>query len=366
MIQFNDIYKNKRVLITGNSGFKGSWLSIWLNNLGAEVFGLSNGIPTKPSNFEVSGLCDKVTHFREDIRNFNGVLDVVKKIEPEFIFHLAAQPLVRKSYEDPRATLETNILGTTNILESLRVLNIPCACVVITSDKCYRNVEWIWGYRESDEIGGDDPYSASKGAAELVVKTYAHSFFNDPRSKVKVASARAGNVIGGGDWAEARIVPDAIKAWVNEKVLVIRSPHSTRPWQHVLEPLSGYLLLGKNLYENPTLNGEPFNFGPNNYQNFSVEQLLQEMAKYWENAKWETEGSDDQVKEAGLLKLNCDKSLHIIKWKPVMNFEETVEMVITWYHSYYREKNINMCEFSQNQINKFVEKAKNENYVWAK
>jgi CDP-glucose 4,6-dehydratase len=363
MVQFNNVYKDKKVLITGNTGFKGSWLTIWLKSLGADVYGISKGIPTKPSNCEASGILEKIHHNREDVRNFEGVLKIIKDIKPDFVFHLAAQPLVRESYKDPRLTLETNIMGTTNILEALRVADVPCTCVVITSDKCYENIEMIWGYRENDPIGGEDPYSASKGAAELVIKTYAHSFFKH-NSGLKVASARAGNVIGGGDWADNRIVPDAIKAWVNNNPLVIRSPHSTRPWQHVLEPLSGYLLLGKKLYEDSKLNGEPFNFGPNSNQNHTVERLLQEFAKYWSDATWKVEGDTENMKEAGLLKLNCDKSLHMLGWVPNLNFEETVELVIKWYDKYYKDKKCDMYDVTLTQINKYVQLAKERNLIW--
>lgn len=364
MQQFNNVYQGKRVLITGNTGFKGSWLSLWLSSLGAEVFGISDCVPTTPSNFEASHLRDVVTYFEQDVRDFEEVYNLIQKIKPDFVFHLAAQALVRESYLNPQATIETNVMGTTNVLESLRRNNKPCIGVIITSDKCYDNVEWTWGYRENDALGGEDPYSASKGAAELVVKTYAKSYFGHENSPVKIVSARAGNVIGGGDWAAFRIVPDALRAWSNGETLVIRNPKSTRPWQHVLEPLSGYLLLGQKLFENPRLNGEPFNFGPPANQNFNVEDLLVEMKKHWATAAWDVSG--DAVKEAGLLKLSCDKALHSLGWLPNLNFEETSAMTIDWYDVFYNQKPDSMRDFTLEQISNYTNLAQKRNLAWTR
>jgi CDP-glucose 4,6-dehydratase len=277
---FNDCYQGKKVLITGNTGFKGSWLSVWLYQLGAEVYGISNGIPTTPfSLFEDLLLDDKINYIAADIRDADKMKILFNEIKPDFVFHLAAQPIVLSSYNDPVETMTTNVMGTVNILEALRFLNHNCSAVIITSDKCYDNVEWLWGYKETDALGGKDPYSASKGASELMVKTYACSYFMKPQSQIRIISVRAGNVIGGGDWAENRIVPDCIRAWLKNIPVEIRSPQSTRPWQHVLEPLSGYLQAGMRLSEDILMNGEAFNFGPNSDQNKTVKELISGLAR---------------------------------------------------------------------------------------
>lgn len=363
---FNNIYKKKKVLITGNTGFKGSWLSLWLNELGAEVYGISKDIPTKPSHFELTDLQKNIQHIFCDVRDYNNLHKHISSIKPDFVFHLAAQPLVRDSYRDPRTTIETNTIGTMNILDALKNVNHKCAAVMITSDKCYDNVEWIWGYRENDALGGEDPYSASKGAAELVVKTYAKSYFSLPDSNVHVVSVRAGNVIGGGDWAKDRIVPDAVRAWSEDKPLVIRNPKATRPWQHVLEPLSGYLLAGEKLYEQNNLNAEPFNFGPAADQNYSVEELLAEMKEYWASALWECENPDAVMKESGLLKLNCDKALHLLGWKPTLDFQETVELLTNWYKTFYTDKQANINALTIQDIQTYCSKAEKKGLAWVK
>ena len=363
---FGNVYAGKKVLVTGNTGFKGSWLSIWLLEIGAEVFGLSNGIPTSPSNFEVSDIKDHIKYFNIDVTDFQSVYKIVEEVKPDFVFHLAAQAIVKDSYTDPLNTFSVNVIGTANILEALRLLNNKCTAVMITSDKCYDNVEWVWGYKETDPLGGKDPYSASKGGAELVIKTYAESFFKKDSSNVKLASARAGNVIGGGDWAGYRIIPDAVRSWSNSEELIIRSPKATRPWQHVLEPLSGYLLLGQKLYHDENLCGESFNFGPKPETNFSVEQLLSEMSKYWDDVKWKSVESDSNVKEAGLLKLNCDKALFYLDWLPNLSFENTVRIVAEWYKAYYENSQSNMFLVTKNQINEYVAFAKNQGLIWTK
>lgn len=363
---FKNVYAGKKILVTGNTGFKGSWLSIWLLEMGAEVFGLSNCIPTTPSNFEVSDIEKYITHFKADITDFQSVRKIIGDIKPDFVFHLAAQAIVKDSYTDPLSTFNTNVMGTGNILEALRLLNNKCTAIMITSDKCYDNVEWVWGYKETDPLGGKDPYSASKGGAELIIKTYAESFFNKSSSNVKIASARAGNVIGGGDWASFRIIPDAVRSWSNNEELVIRSPKATRPWQHVLEPLSGYLLLGLALYENDDLHGESFNFGPKPDTNFSVGQLLKEMSKYWSGVKWKSVKSDEHVKEAGLLKLNCDKALFYLDWVPNLSFTDTIRLVAEWYKTYYESPKKGMLQTTKDQIEEYVIFAKNHQLVWTK
>lgn len=362
---FGNVYRNKKVLITGNTGFKGSWLSIWLLMLGAKVYGLSNGIPSRPSHFAAAKLKDKITYFEKDIRSQKDVMEVMDEIKPDFIFHLAAQSLVRVSYSDPAATIGTNVIGTMNILETLRQANRPCCAVIITSDKCYDNVEWVWGYRETDALGGKDPYSASKGAAELIVKTYANSFFNRPESRVKAASARAGNVIGGGDWAMDRIVPDCVKAWSSGKPVKVRNLNATRPWQHVLEPLSGYLLMGQRLYDNPKLNGEPFNFGPSDNRVYTVGELIEEMQKSWKDAEIDVVNPDDPEKESTLLKLCCDKALHMLKWQANLDFGETVGFTVDWYRKFYEQKG-DVFKTSCSQIEEYVRLAGLRNRIWVK
>jgi len=361
---FRNVYSNKKILVTGNTGFKGSWLAAWLLQLNAEVSGLSNGVPTDPSHFDAAGHLKKIRYFEKDIRNLPDVISAIREIKPDFVFHLAAQPLVRYSYDDPMETITSNALGTANILEALRLTNHPCIAVMITSDKAYDNVEWTWGYRENDPLGGKDPYSASKGMAELAIKTYAHSYFSRPDSQVKVAVGRAGNVIGGGDWARDRIVPDAMRSWSQGKVLEIRSPSATRPWQHVLEPLSGYLLLGAKLFENSGLNSEAFNFGPGAEQNFTVSQLLTEMKNHWEGANWKDISDPSETRhEAGLLKLCCDKALHMLGWKPTLTFEENCAMTVDWYRSFY-EGNSDVWAMTLEQIQAYSRFALERKSGW--
>lgn len=358
------------MLITGHTGFKGSWLSAWLNYLGADVVGVSADIPSQPSNFEASSIDTIVDDHRIDIRDAAALREIVRQTQPDFVFHLAAQALVRPSYENPLDTLSTNAMGSANILDALRVLDKPVVAVMITSDKAYDNVEWVWGYRESDRLGGKDPYSASKGMAELAIRTYVESYFNSPESNVRVGITRAGNVIGGGDWATDRIVPDCMKAWSRGEVVDIRSPHATRPWQHVLEPLSGYLALGEQLAKSPELHGEAYNFGPSANQNYPVSELIDEMANYWDHVRWEDVSDAYQhVHEAGLLKLNCDKALFNIEWLPALQFEETVRMTVEWYKEFYQRidnsDGSSMYEFTIAQIKEYSKLAKLRGISWA-
>lgn len=356
------IYQNKTVLVTGHTGFKGSWLCVWLNSLGAKVVGLSNDILSSPSNYLVSSISGFVQDHRVDIRNTEKVASLVKEIQPDFVFHLAAQALVRSSYENPIETMTTNAIGTANILEALRNLDKKVVAVMITSDKAYDNVEWVWGYRETDRLGGKDPYSASKGMAELAIRSYVGSFFNSPNSNVRIGITRAGNVIGGGDWAVDRIVPDCMEAWANGKTVDIRSPHATRPWQHVLEPLGGYLCLAENLYLNSKNHGEAYNFGPSTDQNYPVSKLIDEMSKYWNQIKWNDVSTDTgHVHEAGLLKLNCDKALFDLYWKSSLQFEDAVKMTVEWYKEYYQNQNQSMYDFTVSQIETYTKAAKLNN-----
>ena len=358
-------YQGLRVLVTGHTGFKGSWLCAWLNHLGAHVAGLSVDIPTRPSHFEILGLAERIRHIEGDVRDRGRLQEIISDFNPDVIFHLAAQPLVRRSYLEPAETFETNVFGTMNLLEGVRSVDSIQAVVLITSDKCYRNVEWPWGYRETDALGGKDPYSASKGCAELVIYSYHHSFFQDGPA---IASTRAGNVIGGGDWAEDRIVPDTARAWSKKKSVTIRSPHATRPWQHVLEPLSGYLWLGQCLIDGQNeVAGEAFNFGPDASVTASVEALLKEMAEYWpESGHGIQIQSDESEKESTLLKLSCDKALNSLSWKPVLTFSETVKMTTKWYREYYEHGKEAAAKMTLRQIQHYEELAVERGLQWAR
>ena len=358
-------YKDKTVLVTGHTGFKGSWLCSWLTLLGAKVVGLSIDIPSIPSHFLSTTLGNFIEDHRVDIQDTSAIKKIVNEVQPDFIFHLAAQALVRKSYESPFETIKTNAIGTALILEAVRVLEKDVVVVCITSDKVYDNVEWTWGYREVDRIGGRDPYSASKGMAELAIRSYFDCFFNNRDSNVKIGIARAGNVIGGGDWALDRIVPDCIKAWSKNEMVEIRNPKSTRPWQHVLEPLSGYLTFALNLYESSNNHGEAFNFGPPADQNFPVDELINEMSKYWDKVKWkDVSDISSHHHEAGLLKLNCDKVLLELDWTPNLNFKETVKMTVEWYKEFYNNHNESMYAFTISQIEEYTKLAKIRDKCW--
>lgn len=363
---FKNAYKNKTVMITGHTGFKGSWLSLWLTSLGANVVGMSIDVPTSPSNYVASKVGNFVQDFRADIRNEIEVQKIIDQVQPDYIFHLAAQALVRNSYEQPLDTFGINALGSANVLNAARKLSKKIVIVMITSDKAYDNLEWVWGYRETDRLGGRDPYSASKGMAELVIRSFVESYFSDSSSNVSVGITRAGNVIGGGDWALDRIVPDCMKAWSKNEIVQIRSPMATRPWQHVLEPLSGYLVLGQMLSENKNLNGQPYNFGPPAHQNHPVSELIDEMAKHWKRVKWADISSITQKhSEASLLKLNCDKALFDLKWMPTLQFEETVAMTVEWYKAFYEAKDICMNKLSLLQIEQYSKIASQRGMLWA-
>ena len=346
------LFKDKTVLITGHTGFKGSWLALWLGSLKAKVVGVSLEATSQPSHFEVAGLSENIEDHRFDIRDGQALKKLVSNTQPDFVFHLAAQALVRLSYDNPVETYQTNVMGTLNLLEALRPLEKNCTAILITSDKCYDNVEWVWGYRETDSLGGPDPYSASKGAAELVIRSHVKSFFQK-KGPVRIGVGRAGNVIGGGDWASDRIIPDCVRSWANGKSVQLRNPEATRPWQHVLEPLSGYLTLAKQLSQNPELHGEPFNFGPPAHQNHTVLELVQSMSDHWEQVRWgDVSASGEQSYESGLLKLNCDKALYYLHWQAILSFQETVRMTAEWYRSYY-ENPLIIREVTLTQIRKY-------------
>ena len=361
---FKNIYKNRRVLVTGHTGFKGSWLSTWLLDLKATVAGYSLNIPTQPSHFESLAIANKIEHFIGDVRDKKALQQVLKQFRPEIVFHLAAQSLVRESYKNPALTLETNAVGTLNLLDCIREPSSVKVAVLITSDKCYENVEWLWGYRENDRLGGKDLYSASKACAEIISKAYMESFFGS--SGPNIATTRAGNVIGGGDWADNRVVPDCVRAWSKGEPVLIRNSNATRPWQHVLEPLSGYLTLGQKLFEgNLNVKNQSFNFGPQSQVNQSVADLINEIARLWPNARSEFQQQNKSEKpESILLKLNCDKALQILQWNAILNFEETASMTKKWYQAFYNQGPSVIPKITSEQIKEYFEKATQEKLPW--
>ena len=357
-------YKGKKVLITGHTGFKGSWLAIWLKALGADVIGYSLAPPSDPSNFEATRLQEIITHVHGDIRDLGQLMDTFKKHQPEFVFHLAAQPLVRLSYEEPKLTFDTNIGGTVNVFEAVRATPSVKVLVNITSDKCYENREWVWGYRENDPMGGHDPYSASKGCAELVFGAYFKSFFSSGAAKgrtIGAVSARAGNVIGGGDWGKDRLVPDCIRALSAGRAIDIRNPHAIRPWQHVLEPLGGYLKLGAFLWRDPEKYSGAWNFGPDDSSHLTVAEVADKLIKYWGSGSWKDLSDPNAVHEANLLKLNCDKAHAKLNWHSALTIDECVRMTADWYRKYYmKEQHADVYSLCVEQIHGYMDKTKTE------
>jgi CDP-glucose 4,6-dehydratase len=320
----------KRVLITGHTGFKGSWLSLWLQSLGAIVVGVSLDPPTEDNIYEKANVGDGMVSLRGDIRDIGLVKGIFKKHKPEIVFHLAAQSLVRYSYKNPVETYEVNVMGTLNVLEGIRSVDSVCAAVIVTTDKCYQNMEWVWGYRENDPMGGHDPYSSSKGAVELLVSSYRNSYFKD-QNKTAIASVRAGNVIGGGDWAEDRLVPDIIRAFCKGGHIRIRNPNSIRPWQYVLEPLSGYIKLAEMLTNDGVKYAESWNFGPKDGDVYPVKWIVEKMVEQWgDNVSWST----DEAKhphEANYLKLDCSKVYFKLNWQPKFSLIQTLQKIVEWH-----------------------------------
>lgn len=361
---FGGQLSGKRVLLTGHTGFKGSWLAAWLTELGAHVTGFSDGIPSEPAHFQIAGMADRVVHRLGDVRDRDVVARVIGEVQPDVVFHLAAQALVRRSFEDPARTFETNTLGTLNVLEAVRQAGGVQALVLVTSDKAYRNVEWVWGYRENDALGGEDPYSGSKGAAELVAYSYMKSYFET--GETKVATARAGNVIGGGDWAEDRIVPDCVRAWSARQTVTLRHPHATRPWQHVLEPLSGYLWLAARLLANdPRARGESFNFGPDANVSAPVVTLIERLGDRWAEARWVVDPAGLAGRpEARLLKLSCDKALLDLQWHATLGFDETVAFTADWYRTFYAG-DADVWRLTTRQIGHYTALAAERGLAWA-
>lgn len=348
-----DFWQSKRVLVTGCTGFKGSWLTTWLNLLGAKIYGYSLPAPTKPSMWEelnLENLCEKVVY--HDIRDYDKLNSTINEIKPEIIIHMAAQPLVRYSYKHPRETYEVNVMGTVNLLDIVRQTDFIKAVVNVTTDKCYENKEWIWAYRENEPLGGYDPYSNSKGCSELVTSAFIQSYFDDKHTAT-IASARAGNVIGGGDFALDRLIPDLVRSWERNEKVTIRYPDSVRPWQHVLEPLSGYLTLAEKLYKDGYKLRGGWNFGPHDNEIKTVRDVLTSMTKIWgNNVSWEQD-KNINYHEAGLLRLDCSKARMKLDWQPKWSIDTTLEKLTKWYKAYFA-KNQDMLELSKNQINDYM------------
>ena len=344
---FNNFYRGKRVLVTGHTGFKGSWLAIWLHELGAEVVGVAKDPFTERDNFVLSGIGAKIkADIRADIRDGKRMKEIFAEFQPEIVFHLAAQPLVRLSYDIPVETYETNVMGTINIMEAIRCTDSVKVGVMITTDKCYENKEQIWGYRENEPMGGYDPYSSSKGAAEIAISSWRRSFFN-PNDYAKhgksIASVRAGNVIGGGDWALDRIIPDCIKALEAGKDIDIRSPKSVRPWQHVLEPLSGYMLLAQKMWDEPTKYCEGWNFGPRSESITPVWDVASMVIDNYGSGKLNDLSDPNALHEAKLLMLDISKAKFQLRWEPRMNIKQCIALVVDWYKRYKTEDVYNLC-----------------------
>lgn len=414
------LYKGRRVMVTGHTGFKGAWLSEWLLALGSRVSGLALPPPTDPALFDQLGLASRCDHRIGDIRDAAQVGRVLRDTKPDFVFHLAAQPLVRRSYEQPVETYETNVMGTIHVLEALRSIDWPCAAVIVTTDKVYENREWLYGYRECDPLGGHDPYSSSKAAVEIVVNSWRRSFF--AAHPVRIATARAGNVIGGGDWATDRIVPDSVRSLMRDEPIPVRNSDSTRPWQHVLEPLSGYLWLGacllyggagirqevpsvdaggdcvpalsrrahpasssglrrasrallqKRAAHHPAISDRrtltsdlcsAFNFGPGDDANRTVRELVEEMIKHWPG-RWEDKSGATAVHEAGQLRLAIEKARAMLEWAPVWNFEEAVKQTVNWYRQVDRaETPADVRELTRRQIVEYCARARELGRRWA-
>ena len=349
---FKDVYKGKRVLVTGDTGFKGSWLSLWLHDMGAEVVGYALPPERDEDHFNVVGLDKMIHHVDGDIRDFTSLKKVFDDFQPEVLFHLAAQAIVKVSYEEPKLTFDTNVGGSVNILEAVRSTPSLRSVIYVTSDKCYKNKEWIWGYRENDELGGHDPYSASKAAAEIVFSAYMDSFLNE-REGFNAASVRAGNVIGGGDWALDRIVPDCIKALRSGQPIMIRNPNSTRPWQHVLEPLSGYLILAAKIYSNPEKYSGAWNFGPRGESIRTVHDLAERIVKFWGTGDVQVNIQTGALHEAKLLHLNCDKAYQLLGWRPRWDFGCAVDETACWYKEVISGNPA--LQISRQQIKKYME-----------
>jgi CDP-glucose 4,6-dehydratase len=367
---FADTFRSKTVWISGSTGFKGAWLAQWLVELGATVHGYSLASPTTPSVSTRIRIGERIRQQTADIVDAAAVRESIVSARPDFVFHLAAQPLVRAAFDDPAGTYAANVMGTVNVLEALRHLpaDKPCAAVFVTTDKCYENREWLHGYREEDPLGGHDPYSSSKACAEIAVGSWRRSFFGS--GPVRIASARAGNVIGGGDWAKDRIVPDSIRALRDGEAIPVRNRVSSRPWQHVLEPLSGYLWLAALLARpelrrvDPRLISGAFNFGPNLDSNRTVAELVEEVLRHWPG-RWEDRSDPAAVHEARLLNLACDKAHHLLGWRPVWDFAATVQATVSWYRR-EQEDPADLLRMTTEQIGRYAAEAARAGVAWAR
>lgn len=348
--KLKEFWKDKKVLITGHTGFKGSWLCSILISLGADVKGISNGIPTEPSLFKILDLEDKTDSKFIDIRNRKNLIDCIKEFKPDILFHLAAQPLVRYSYLQPNETYSTNVMGTLNVLESIRESNIPSS-VLITTDKVYENKEWDWSYRENESLGGKDPYSSSKACCEILISSFRQSYLDNSQL---IASVRAGNVIGGGDWSEDRLIPDLLNKISANQLVHIRSPKAVRPWQHVLEPLLGYMILAERMFEGKTEFATSWNFGPENTDNRTVGEICDLLTTKLGKGEWRIVETDENLKEAGLLKLDITKAKSKLDWKPKWSLEEALDRIVEWHQAYI--KGVDLVELTNYQIRTYLEK----------
>ena len=360
---FKDIYKQKRVFVTGHTGFKGSWLVLWLLNLGAQVVGYSLEPPTRPNHYDLLSLPNE--SILDDIRDLSRVCQSIQSFKPDVVFHLAAQSLVRRSYRDPVGTFETNVIGTVNVLEACRQTDSVKAAVIVTSDKCYENRDRISGYRETDPMGGHDPYSGSKGCAELVTASYQRSFFSvedyQKTHQTLVASVRAGNILGGGDWGEDRLVPDIVRATSRNEKVLIRNPQAIRPWQHVMEPLAGYLLLGQKLLEGKKDFSGAWNFGPEQRGHKNVLAMVKELQSYWPSVDFELKSDERNLHEADLLKLDCTKAYAKLGWRPIWNDTEMLEKTVQWYREFYESGRV----LSREQLAEYTNEARGQRISWA-
>lgn len=360
---FSGIYENKTVLVTGHTGFKGSWLVFWLKQMGADVIGYSLEAPTSPNHISLIDL--DIVSVIGDIRDLDKLNSVFQEYKPDIVFHLAAQPLVRLSYENPIETYETNVIGSLKVFEACRENSVK-AIINITSDKAYENKEWVWGYRENDSMGGFDPYSSSKGCADILASSYRDSYFNLNDYKIKhntlLATCRAGNVIGGGDWAKDRLMTDIMISVSENKKVNIRNPKATRPWQHVLEPLSGYLLIGQKLLEEKKEFAEAWNFGPSDEGSISVKEVVEKVKEYWNTIDYEINIDKNAPHEANLLKLDCSKAHILLKWKDVWDSSKTFEKTVKWYKAYYKMQEV----LTFNDLESYIQDAKDKRLEWSK
>jgi CDP-glucose 4,6-dehydratase len=364
---FSGVYSGKTVLVTGHTGFKGSWLILWLQLLGARVIGYALPPHTEPSLFQLSNAQEGITHIIGDTRDLSKVREVCQTYKPDFVFHLAAQSLVRYSYEHPVETYETNVMGTIHLFEAIRATPSVRVCVNVTSDKCYENREWEYSYRENDPMGGYDPYSSSKGCAELITAAYRRSFFNIGNSPpVRLASVRAGNVIGGGDWARDRLIPDCVRSLAAKSPVIVRNPEAVRPWQYVLEPLSGYLWLGACLWNTPSTFEGSWNFGPHTAGNVSVRQIVNQVVAMWGEGEWKhvCQEQSQEPHEARTLTLDITKSSSVLGWEPITSVSQAMTETIGWYLEQHRQRTLDVKAATLDRINRFVQAAISKNAVW--